>query len=492
MKRLPAAPGVYFHKGAAGEIIYIGKAANLRNRVRQYFQKSRYRDPKTDMLVGEIADIDWTEVETEADALFLEAELVRRYLPRYNILLRDDKSLQYVRIDYKSDYPTITLVRRPLDDGAEYFGPYVNGLAVKKALRYLRRAFPYAISRPNSQKRANLYYHLGLDPGLEEGRTSLEDYRANLRKLMRYLRGERRGLVRDIEREMQRAARRREFERAAALRNQLQCLQALGRQILFSDRELQDASKDQALVEIADLLGLAGPPRRIEGFDISHMQGTDTVASMVVFTSGLPDKASYRKFKMRTLGNDDFAHMAETIKRRLRDENVKKWGLAELILIDGGKGQLAAALKARDDCGRQIPMIGLAKRQEEIIISKQETGQRTEDIVSQAKKMKAYIRESKDFINVELPKDSHIVKLLQRIRDESHRFAVSYHSTLKRGRQTASLLDDIPGVGSTTRKKLIRHFGSARAVIAANPEELRLVLGPKRGELLSSYFSKLR
>src|SRR5436305_820068 len=164
LKQLPTTPGVYFHKDAKAEIIYIGKAANLRGRVRQYFQKSRAYDPKTDILISEITDFDWTEVETEADALFLEAELVRRYQPRFNILLRDDKSLQYVRIDYKSDYPTVTLVRRPLDDMAEYYGPYINGFALKKALRYLRRAFPYAISRTSGQKRANLYYHLGLDP----------------------------------------------------------------------------------------------------------------------------------------------------------------------------------------------------------------------------------------------------------------------------------------------------------------------------------------
>jgi excinuclease ABC subunit C len=263
---------------------------------------------------------------------------VRRYQPRFNILLRDDKSLQYVRIDYKSDYPTVTLVRRPLDDKAEYFGPYLNGFAVKKALRYLRRAFPYAIAKPLGQKRASLHYHLGLDPGLEESKTSLGDYRANLRKLMRYLRGDSGGLVRDIERDMKQAARVKDFEQAAIFRNQLQCLQALSRQILFSDRELQDASKDLALVELAALLGLPKPPRRVEGFDISHMQGTDTVASMVVFINGLPDKTAYRKFKMRLAGNDDFGHMAETVRRRLRDENRKKWGTGDLMLIDGGRG----------------------------------------------------------------------------------------------------------------------------------------------------------
>jgi excinuclease ABC subunit C len=498
LSSLPSTPGVYFHKDKSGKIIYIGKAANLRNRVRQYFHSSRVFDPKTDILVAEIADIDWTEVETEADALFLEAELVRRYQPRFNILLRDDKSLQYVRISYKSDYPTLTLVRRPLDDGAEYFGPYVNGFAVKKALRYLRRAFPYAISRPTNQKRTNLYYHLGLDPGLEEGKTSIEAYRANLRKLMQYLRGNRVGLTREIEREMKRASKAKNFEQAAKFRNQLECLQALSRQILFSDRELQDASKDQALVDLASLLGLAKPPRRIEGFDISHMQGTDNVASMVVFAAGLPDKASYRKFKMRLGGNDDFAHMAETIKRRLRDENIKKWGVADLMLIDGGRGQLSAALAARDECGMNIPMIGLAKRQEEIIIKKPTTLQNTDlqgsalQVMEQAKKMGAYVSETSDFINLELPKDSHLVKLLQRIRDESHRFAVSYHSTLKRSRQTSSLLDEVPGIGPLTRKRLIRHFGSAKAALNADSTQLQELLGPKQGQKIAGYFSRLR
>jgi excinuclease ABC subunit C len=494
LKTLPTKPGVYFHKDKSGEIIYIGKAANLRSRVRQYFQNSRGFDPKTDILVSEIADIDWTPVETEADALFLEAELVRRYQPRFNILLRDDKSLQYVRIDYKSDYPTVTLVRRPLDDGAEYFGPYINGLAVKKALRYLRRAFPYAISRPSGQKRANLYYHLGLDPGLEEGRTSLVAYRANLRKLMQYLHGNRVPLMRDIERDMKKAAKQHDFEQAAKLRNQLQCLQALSRQILFSDRELQDASKDQALVDLAELLCLPAPPKRIEGFDISHLQGTDNVASMVVFAHGLPDKASYRKFKMRLAGNDDFAHMDETIRRRLRDENVRKWGLADLMLIDGGKGQLSAAIAARDASGKIIPMFGLAKKQEEIIIHKTKSlpGIDIDKVLDVARKLNAYISESDDFIGLLLSNDSHAVKLLQRIRDESHRFAVSYHSTLKRSRQTSSLLDEVPGIGPLTRKKLIRHFGSARAAINADAGQLQQVLGSKKGEQIAGYFARLR
>ena len=495
LTKLPTTPGVYFHKDAGGEIIYIGKAANLRNRVRQYFQKSRYRDPKTDVLVAEIADIDWTEVETEADALFLEAELVRRYQPRFNILLRDDKSLQFVRIDYKSDYPTVSVVRRPLDDGAEYFGPYVNGLAIKKALRYLRRAFPYAVSKPAGSRRVSLHYHLGLDPGLEEGRTTLNEYRTNLRKLMQYLRGERVALMREIERDMNRAARERNFEDATKKRNQLFALRELSRQILFSDRELQDASRDAALVELCELLGLDEPPRRIEGFDISHMQGSDTVASMVVFTSGVPDKASYCKFKMRLPGNDDFAHMNEALKRRLREENRAKWPLPDLVLIDGGKGQLTAALSARNHAKLgDVPMIGLAKREEEIIIHRSDSlpSKALAKLTDRALKKGAYVSESGHFITILLPSNLPMVRLLQRIRDESHRFAISYHTVLKRARQTSSVLDDIPGVGPLTRKKLIRAFGSTRGVLAADVKDLQAVLGQSRGAQIDRYLASWR
>jgi excinuclease ABC subunit C len=491
---LPTTPGVYFHKSKSGEIIYVGKAANLRNRVRQYFQSSRGFDPKTNLLVKEIADVDWIEVETEADALFLEAEQVRRNMPRYNILLRDDKSMQFIRIDCKSDYPTVQFVRRPLDDKAEYFGPYPNGLAVKKALRYLRRAFPYAISRPVNQKRANLHYHLGLDPGLEEGRTSLEEYRANLRKLMQYLRGQRVALTKEIEKEMKIAAKAQDFEKAAHLRNQLFALRELNRKILFSDAERLDISKDHALAELAELLGLDKPPRRIEGYDISHMQGTDVVASMVVFFNGAADKTSYRKFKIRGAGNDDFANLNETLTRRFREENVKKWGLPDLILIDGGKGQLQAGVAARDARAMsRIPAIGLAKRLEEIIISK--AGSLSvphQEVSDRARLLNAYVSESEDFVSILLPSNSHIVKLLQRIRDESHRFAVSYHSTLKRNRHIKSVIDEIPGVGPITKKKLLRRFGSVRGITQASPAELAEALGPKKAQTLQPYLNSYR
>jgi excinuclease ABC subunit C len=413
--------------------------------------------------------------------------MVRRYLPRYNILLRDDKSLSYVRIDMKSDHPTVSMTRRPLDDGADYFGPYMNAYSVRKALKYLRRIFPYAVDKQEGTMGSKLYEQIGLDPGLSSGRTSLDEYRANLRQLAQYLRGGRKTIMNSIEKEMKQAARQNNFEQAARLRNQLFELRALSKQIVFGDREFLDISKDKGLSGLGDLLGIE-PPKRIEGYDISHMSGTDNVASMVVFRSGMPEKAAYRKFKMRLKGNNDFAHMNEAITRRLGQKNVKSWGLPNLFLIDGGKGQLGAAIKARDIAGYStIPMIGLAKREEQIVVERTNSNVKIDGLEKYAVKLGGYITESDDFILINLPHSTDIVKLLQRIRDESHRFAVSYHSTLKQNRQTTSWLDEVPGIGPLTKKKLIRTFGSARGVTQARDFELSKVLGDKKAEILKQY-----
>ncbi len=482
---------MYFHKNAKGEIIYVGKAAVLRNRVRQYFQKSRARDPKTEALVAEIADTDWVEVETELDALFLEGELIRRYMPPYNILLRDDKSMAYVRIDYDSNYPTVTTTRRPLDDGAKYFGPYLSTLSIRQALKLLRRVFPFATRKTPGQKRASLHYHLGLDPGLEEGKTSLEDYRANLRKLMAVIEGKRKNIERDLEKDMKRLAKTSEFEAAARVRNQLFALRRLSQQAIFSDKEFQDISKDHALNELVELLGLKGFPRRIEGYDISHMSGTDVVASMVVFTNGVSNKGEYRKFKTKINHNNDFYNMHETLTRRLSEKNRKKWGVPDLVLIDGGKGQLDAAIRARDEAGQNhLPFIGLAKREEQVVIQKDASGVVLDQAILQ--RLGGFISESEGFILVNIPHSANLVKLLQRIRDESHRFAVSYHSTLKQKRQTASVLDDIPTIGPATRKKLIRTFGSMRGVMQARDFELERTIGEKKARLLKQYLRPIK
>lgn len=491
LKDLPKEPGVYFHKDKTGQIIYVGKAAVLRNRVRQYFQASRSRDPKTEALVEEINDTDWMVVDSEIEALFLEAEMIRRYMPRYNILLRDDKSMVYIRIDYDSDYPTVSTTRRPLDDGARYFGPYFSAVSVRQALKLLRRIFPFATRRILGQKRATLHYHLGLDPGLEEGKTSLEDYRSNLRKLIAVIEGKRTAILREIERDMKRTAKLQDFEQAARLRNQLFLLQNLNRQVVFSDKEFLDISKDHALNELVNLLSLSAFPRRIEGYDISHMQGSDVVASMVVFTNGVSDKGEYRKFKTRINQNNDFYNMNETLKRRLSEKNLKAWGKPSLVLIDGGKGQLDAAIKARDEQGQpEIPFIGLAKREEQIVIQKAKSNVTLN--VQQLHSLGGFAAESEDFILVNVPHNTNVVKLLQRIRDESHRFAVTYHSVLKVKRQTASLLDDIPTIGPATRKNLIKTFGSVRGVMQARDFELEKVVGTKKAAILKQYLRPLR
>jgi excinuclease ABC subunit C len=480
----------------------------LRNRVRQYFQASRNRDPKTEALVEEIVDTDWMVVESELEALFLEAEMIRRYMPRYNILLRDDKAMSYIRIDYDSDFPTVGTTRRPLDDGARYFGPYFSTYGVRQALKLLRRIFPFATRRVPGQKRATLHYHLGLDPGLEEGKTSLEDYRKNLRKLIAVIEGKRNSIIKEVEKDMRRAAKAQEFELAAKLRNQLVALENLGKQVIFSDKEFLDISKDHALNELVDVLSLAGFPRRIEGYDISHMQGTNVVASMVVFTNGVSDKGEYRKFKTRKEHNNDFYNMHETITRRLSEKNVKAWGKPNLFLIDGGKGQLDAAIRARNEQATAwnpalagIPFVGLAKREEQIVIKKpvmtdkNDLGGPSSQVTLDEQAMHrlgGFATESEDFILVNLPHSTNVIKLLQRIRDESHRFAVTYHSVLKVKHQTASMLDDIPTIGPATRKKLIKTFGSLRGVLQARDQDLVHVLGEKKATILKQYLRPIK
>lgn len=483
LKDLPASPGVYFHKDDRGEIIYIGKAAVLKNRVRQYFQSKKDIDAKTLALVDEIYDTDWVETESELDALFLEGEMVKRYMPRYNILLRDDKSQIFVRIDMKSQWPTVTFTRNPMDDDAEYYGPFFNGFAVKKALRYLRRAFPY-YTKQRGQIR-DLDTHLGLNP---DDDTTSAQYKKNLKKLVRYIKGGRLDIVKGLEKEMKDLAKEKDFEAAALVRNRLRYLRELQSRIMFGDKEFLDISKDAALGDLSELLGLAGVLRRIEGFDISHMSGTNVVASMVVFTNGVSDRANYRKFKTRHEQNNDFDNMRETIARRLSAKNRLNWGEPDLILIDGGKGQLDAAMRAQSELGLNLPMIGLAKKQEQIIIS---SGHDRMSLNRQKLiELEGRQTNSENFMIIDLPNNSHIIKLLQRIRDESHRFAVSYHTQLKVKHQTSSILDDIPGVGPVTKRKLIKHFGSVRNISQVDESDIAAIVGSAMATKIASYFSK--
>ena len=481
----------------------MGKAAVLKNRVRQYFQASRGFDAKTLALVAEIEDTDWVETESEIDALFLESEMVKRYMPRYNVLLRDDKSQMFVRIDMKSEWPTVTFTRNPHDDGADYYGPFYNGFALKKALRYLRKIYPYFIKQPKENERAGLDEHIGLSPRRSDGS---EAYKANLRKLISYIKGNRKALTAELERDMKQAASRYDFEQAAILRNKVHAMKELQRRVMFGDREFLDISKDKALGDLVEILGLPAIPKRIEGYDISHMSGTNVVASMVVFTNGVSDRAEYRKFKTKIERNDDTANMYETIFRRFSPRNVKAWGMPDLVLIDGGKGQLDAAIRAMNEQGVVVPTISIAKREEEILVHKEGSHVSLDAVerLRQSAVSGVGIFDEKNFIVINLHLGqmnagthsrnlrgapnispySDVVKLFQRIRDESHRFAVSYHTVLKRQKQTASILEDVPGVGPATRRKLIRAFGSMRGVRDASEEDVANIVGASKAAII--------
>lgn len=408
LKTLPSSPGVYFHKDANGEIIYVGKAAVLKNRVRQYFHKT-HKDPKTIALVREIANTDWIVVDTEMDALFLESEMIKRYMPKWNILLRDGKTVCYIRIDLKSEVPHVSFTRTPQDDKATYVGPFYGKLAVEKALRILRRVFPY-YDRPYDGKKT-LNTDLGLTPGIEIGKTTPQAYKKNLRKLILYLEGGRQKLLKDLEKQMLAAAKIGQYEEAAELRNQLFGLRELQKKIVFSDKEFLDISSDQALVDLQMMLHLKQPPRRIEGYDISHQSGTNVVGSMVVFINGVSDRAEYRKFKLRRQRNDDTANLHEVIERRLKHS---EWDFPELVILDGGINQVNAVKELL--WAYQITVIGRDK-----------SGDHTRNA-----EVNIIVPEANSYRTLSLPSNSHIAKLIARIDDEAHRFAVTYHTLLKR------------------------------------------------------------
>ncbi len=408
LKTLPASPGVYFHKNAGGEVIYVGKAAVLKNRVRQYFHKTQ-KDPKTEALVREIADTDWIVVDTEMDALFLESEMIKRYMPKWNILLRDDKTVSYVRIDMKSEVPYLSFTRTPQDDKATYIGPFYGKSAVEKALRILRKVFPYYDKPYDGKKTLNT--DLGLTPGIEVGRMTPEEYKKNLRKLRLYLEGGRHKLLHDLEKQMKDAAKAENFEEAAELRKQLFGLRELQKKIVFSDKEFLDISSDQALVDLQMALRLPEPPRRIEGYDISHQSGTNVVGSMVVFVNGASDRSEYRKFKLRHQKNDDAANLREVIERRLKH---KEWDFPNLIVLDGGITQVNAV---RD----------LLAAEHIAVIGRDKSGDHTRNAA-----VRIIVPDDEGYKLIPLPGNSHIAKLIARIDDEAHRFAITYHTLLKR------------------------------------------------------------
>jgi excinuclease ABC subunit C len=470
LKSLPSEPGVYLYKHGQ-EIIYVGKAKNLKKRISQYFQ-NKDLEPKTRQLVASIESLDYIITETELDALLLENELIKRYKPKFNILLRDDKSSIYIKLNQRSPYPYFSFSRTAEESGMTYIGPFYNASTIRALMKSLRRIFPYSTHKI-LPKRACLHAQIGRCPNLEEHPENLAQYKKDIASIKKVLAGKRLNLIDDLTKEMKTAAAELRFEDAANSKKKISALSLMAKNIsIFEDDRL--AEQDQALLNLRDIFGLDAPPKRIESYDVSHMSGVDTVISMVVSTNGLADKTSYRIFHSKIPGNDDFAHMREVITRRFSPKN-KSWPIPNLIIIDGGKGQLSSAIEALSLRGLKIPIVGLAKKHESIIIDDDKSGVKLNHAA--LLKLEGSFQKDGNFTALNFPPSSQVIKLFQRIRDESHRFGVLHHTKLKRKRNVSSELSEIPGIGKQTAIKLLDAFGSVSGIKKASLADLGKVVG---------------
>jgi excinuclease ABC subunit C len=596
---IPAKPGCYVMKDDSGKVLYVGKAINLRNRVRSYFHSSSKHNRKTAELVRHIADIDWIVVGSELEALILEMNLIKRHRPKYNIRLKDDKRYPYIKVHWADPFPKLTVTRRLSDDGSRNFGPYTSVWAVHQTLDVLRKIFPYLTCDrviTGEDLRACLYYDIKLCSAPCIGVIDQTHYRAMIDDLCRFLQGRTDPIIERLENEMALASEALDFERAAVIRDQLSaiarvvegqkvvsqekidsdviafarddsnaCVQVffirsgklIGRDYFLleganqaEDRELVEAflkqfyreathipqrvllpteieeakiieewlnqrrdgpkvhlvvprrgpKKElvqlaaenaaetlagirarwevdrnkhiQALSELGTALTIDSPINRIEGYDISNLQGTAAAGAMVVFEQGTPSKNLYRKFTIKTVrGQDDFASMEEVLERRFRrwkiaNEEAKKPGkkvdrafgiLPDVLIVDGGKGQLNRAIGVLEEYGlsTELLVVGLAKRNEELFLPG-------------------------DPDPIVLPADSQARYLIQRIRDEAHRFALKHHRTRRRKIGKASILDEIPGIGPARRKALLNTFGDLNGIREAELDEMEAIPGITR------------
>jgi len=590
LDQLPDRPGVYLYKDAKAQIIYVGKAASLRSRVRSYFQDSRVRDPKTDALVGQIRDLEYIVTTNELEALILESNLVKKHRPRYNIILRDDKHYPFLKLTTSEEFPRLVVARRVQQDGDAYFGPFYPATAMRETLRLVRQLFPLRTCRikiDGQLPRPCIQFFIHRCNAPCTGQETREGYARTVSEVQRFLEGKDEDLVKELTRRMEAAAAETRFEQAAVLRDRIQALNTvrerqkiisteetdqdiiglvrqgpdacvqlffvrkgrlLGRESFHFDRLLAEsdgevlsafvrqfyarsvtpapelvlsteiaeaplvlewlrqrrggrvelsapqrgrrrelvamAEENAALAlqshllsrtnrhqavreEMQRALGLAEPPDRIECFDISTIQGSDTVASMVVWQGGDMKKDDYKRYKIRTVtGTDDFASMQEVLTRRYAKALEGEGPLPDLILLDGGRGQLGVGMKVLEDLGLDyLPIAALAKRAEEVYMP-----DRLQPLV--------------------LDLGSPALQTLQKIRDEAHRFAITYHKKVRARRTISSELDRIPGVGPTVRTHLLKTLGSARGVRAASVAELAGVpkVTPKLAQRIHAHF----
>ena len=506
LSQLPHKPGVYLMKDRFGTVIYVGKARDLRKRVTQYFHPSRRMgwDLKFNALVEAIHDLDVHVVKSEPEAMLLESKLIKEFHPRYNVSFRDDKRFLLLKVNLRDPIPRFTLTRLRTDDGARYFGPFAHSGALRNTLSLVRRQFNLRGCRPLTPTDADykhcLYGNLKWCTAPCIGNVTREQYLQQVEAACEFLDGQCEEMAEHLEAEMKKAALAQDYEKAAQLRDAIADLKRTTRKTEKFERipyKLPWAiDPERDVQELGQLLGLAKPPIRIEGFDISNISGTFAVASLVSFRNGRPDRANYRRFKIKTVtGQDDFACMAETIRRRysrlLREQqgealpeepapgddesrnaiveelrtliarprsapkhsNAGVPSMPDLILIDGGKGQLNAACEELARLGlKDIPVIGLAKEFEEIYRPGQSEPLR-------------------------LGHETGALKLLQRVRDESHRVANSYNAQLRIKRISESILDEFPGIGEQRKAALLKKFGSVQRLRMATLEQIAEVPG---------------
>lgn len=419
VRQFPTTPGVYLMKDAAGVVIYVGKAVNLRSRAGSYFTRTAEFDRRTAELVTEIADLDYIETDSEVDALLMEARLIKDIQPRYNNLLKDDKTFPYLQITTHEDFPRVEFTRTPLTKGAKLYGPFTSAGQLRGTIAVLQKIFRFRTCTLDIEAADERWrwFRPCLLASIKQCtapcnlQITKDDYRQDIRRLRLFLDGKKDRLIRDMQKDMEAASKELLFEKAARIRDDIKALQTLNLRGNLEDHaqpEVFYIDPQKGLAGLRQVLKLPELPRRIEGVDIAHLQGGETVASLVQFIDGLPFKHGYRRYRIRSVeGVDDFASMREVITRRFRRLDQAGESLPDLLLIDGGKGQLNAVTQTFDSLGLKAPItISLAKREEEIYVPGKPEPHR-------------------------LSRHSYALRLLQYIRDESHRFAQHYHHMLR-------------------------------------------------------------
>ncbi len=470
---LPDQPGVYLMRNRQGKIIYIGKAASLRSRVSSYFRRSTFSrgDPKLRGLIRSIDDLDFVSLKTEAEATLTESRLIKDYRPRYNISLKDDKRFLLLRVNLNDPFPRFEAVRIRKDDGARYWGPFASSPAAWASLEFvekqfgLRRCSPRVPGPEDHRHCLNDVVRFCAAPCI--GKATPEQYRERVLTACAFLDGERREFLEALRQQMAAAAKEMKFERAAALRDMYLLLvkgireKARGRKSL----RLKQEEARKGLDELQARLGLPSPPEVIECYDISNISGANSVASRVVSVEGVPVPARYRMYRIKTVeGADDPASMAEVIRRRFARALEEKEKLPDLVLVDGGITQLRAARGVLDAMGLAGQRVaGIAKQYEELF----------HDPANEAAPLR-------------FAPDSPALRVIQQIRDEAHRFALTYHRKLRSQKIQESILDDIEGVGGKRKEKLLAHFGSVARLKRATEAEIAAApdIGPKMAGLI--------